>query len=120
MIVPLAYAVCALATLWLAMCGWLAWRDRLITDAVLVVAVLLELALLALAVLAVVRFRRIDPASEGATFLAYAVSLPAVPPFATLMAIREKTRWAMVVGAVGGFTVAVMSVRVAQIWSLHA
>jgi hypothetical protein len=116
----LAYAVTALAVLWCGLCAWLGWRDRLINDGVLLVAAVLEIGLVVLAVLAVARFRQIDPAAEGATFLAYALSLPAVPPFATLLAIREKSRWSMIVGVVAGFTVAVMAARIAQIWSLYA
>lgn len=39
---------------------------------------------------------------------------------ATLLAIREKTRWAMGVTVVAAFTVAVMTSRIAQIWNLYA
>lgn len=121
LVIPtLAYAATGLSVIWLVLCAWLAWRDQLINDALLLVAVFVELALVALAVVSLVRFRQVDPASEGATLLAYALSLPAVPPFATLLAIREKSRWAMSVGVVAAFTVAVMAARIAQIWTLHA
>lgn len=116
----LAYAATALSVVWLLPCAWLAWRDRLINDALLLVAVLVEVALVALAVVSLARFRQVDPASEGATLLAYALSLPAVPPLVTLLAIREKTRWAMGACVIGAFTVAVMAARIAQIWNLHA
>ncbi|MBK6887628.1 MAG: hypothetical protein IPH03_15085 [Tetrasphaera sp.] len=120
MVVTLAFAVTAVAVAWGAYAAWLAWRDRLVDDAALILALLVEAGLLVLAVVAALRFRRIDPHSEGATFLAYALSLPVVPPMALFVAIKEKTRWAMVVGVVAAVTVAVMAARIAQIWNLYA
>lgn len=119
-VVPLAFAVTGLSVLWGTYAAWLAWRDRLINDAMLLLLVLVEVGLLALAVVAALGFRRIDPHSEGATFLAYALSLPAVPPVALVLAVKEKSRWAMTVGVVAAITVAVMSARIAQIWNLYA
>lgn len=120
MIVPLSVGVIALAVAWFLIAAWYAWRDRLIDDLLLGLAALVEAGLIVLAVLAAKGFRSIDPGSEGATFLAYALSLPVVPVMATLLAIREKTRWAMGVTVVAAFTVAVMTSRIAQIWNLYA
>ncbi|GAB4076671.1 hypothetical protein [Nostocoides australiense] len=120
MIIPLSVGVIALSVVWMLLAASYAVRDRLINDLLLAVAVLTELGLIVLAVLSAKGFRTIDPSSEGATFLAYALSLPAVPPFAALLAIREKSRWAMGVMVVAAFTVAVMTARIAQIWNLYA
>jgi len=119
-VVTLSMLVVAAAVAWGASAAWLAWRDRLINDPLLILAVLVEAGLIVLAIVAASTFRRIDPAAEGATYLAYALSLPAVPPLVTLLAIREKTRWAMGACVIGAFTVAVMAARIAQIWNLHA
>lgn len=119
MVIPLSSAVIVGAVLWGALAALYAWRDRLIDDLLLGIAVVVELGLIVLAVIGVGTFRSVDPSSEGATYLAYALSLPALPPFATLLAIREKTRWAMAVVLVAAFTVAVMTSRIAQIWNLY-
>ena len=57
---------------------------------------------------------------EGPTMAAYAVTLPLVPPALAYLAIKEKSRWAM--GAVlgGALVVAVMTLRIQQIWTVHA
>ncbi len=120
MVIPVGIAVIALSLLWMLVAAWFAARDKLINDLVLGLAVLVELGLIILAVLCVKGFRDIHPSSQGATFLAYALSLPVVPLFASLLAIREKTRWAMGVMVLGAFTVAVMTSRIAQIWNLYA
>lgn len=118
-VIPVSVGVIVAAIIWGLLGALYAWRDRLIDDLVLGIAVVVELGLIALAVLSIGVFRQIDPSSEGATFLAYALSLPALPPFATLLAIREKSRWSMGVVLVSAFTVAVMTSRVAQIWNLY-
>lgn len=120
MIIPVSIGVIALAALWMLIAALYAVRDRLINDLLLGAVALTEVGLIVLAVLSANGFRTIEPDSEGATFLAYALSLPAVPPFAALLAIREKSRWAMGVMVVAAFTVAVMTARIAQIWNLYA
>ncbi|MEI2779593.1 MAG: hypothetical protein V9G19_27265 [Tetrasphaera sp.] len=119
MVVTLSYLVVAAATAWGLLAAWLAWRDRLINDPLLLLAVLVEVGLIALAIVALTTFGRVDPAAEGATYLAYALSLPTVPPLVTLLAIREKTRWSVGACVLGAFAVAVMAARIAQIWNLH-
>lgn len=119
MIIPVSIGVIVLSVLWMVVAAIFALRRRLINDLLLGLAALTELGLIVLAVLAAKGFRDIDPSSEGATFLAYALSLPVVPIFASLLAIREKSRWAMGVMVVAGFTVAVMTSRIAQIWNLY-
>lgn len=119
MIIPVSIGVIALSVAWLLLSAVFALRGKLINDALLALTVLTEIGLIVLAVLSAKNFRGIDPSSEGATFLAYALSLPVVPIFATLLAIREKTRWAMGVMVVAAFTVAVMTSRIAQIWNLY-
>ncbi len=96
------------------------WRDRLIDDRLLLVAAVLELGLIVQAVVGAARVGQVDTGAERATFLAYALSLPVIPPAVTYLAIKEKTRWSMGVIVAGGFAVGVMTGRLAQIWSMHA
>ena len=52
--------------------------------------------------------------------MAYLVSLPVIPVGTVLLAIKEKSRWAMGSLAVGAFAVAVMTARCLQIWMTYA
>lgn len=114
----LTTAIVTAAILALVLAGLYAWRDRLIDDWLLGILALVLLGTLAQAVIALVRVG--DLGEERATFLAYALTLPLIPPAVTYLAIKEKTRWAMGTVAVGVFAVAVMTARLQQIWGLHA
>lgn len=118
MLAPLSTALIVVAVAVLLLAAFYALRDRLINDALLGVIALLELLLIVQAVVGVARIG--DLAAEKATFAAYLFSLPFITPLTTLLAIKEKSRWAMVTIGVGAFAVAVMTVRLDQIWSLHA
>ena len=63
---------------------------------------------------------RSTDSTEKATFVAYLVSLPVIPIGTALLTIKEKSRWAMGSMAVGAFAVAVMAVRLQQIWNTYA
>lgn len=90
--------------------------DRLVDDALLLVTAVVELGLLALAVVSVFVQGRVSGTGEGATMLAYALTLPMLPPVVVFIALKEKTRWAMGVVIAGAFTVGVMTYRILQIW----
>lgn len=117
---PLTYAVVGLATVLCVVGVVYAIRDRLIDNLVVVLSLLLELALIAQLVLGLFGLDRIVDSAEKATYVAYLVSLPVIPPGTAFLAIKEKSRWAMGSLAVGGFAVAVMSARLLQIWMLSA
>ena len=114
----LTATVVTVALLALLLSGLYAWRDRPLDDWLLGVLALSFLGTLVQAVVAVVRVGSL--AEEKATFLAYAVTLPLIPPFVAFLAIKEKSRWAMGSVAVGAFAVAVMTARLQQIWGMHA
>lgn len=116
MIAPLTYVVVGLSLILCLAAIWYAVRDRLIDDRLLVVAALLEVALLVLLVSGLLGLGRITDSAERATFIAYLVSLPVIPPGTAFLAIKEKSRWAMGSIAVGAFAVGVMSARLLQIW----
>ena len=120
MLLPLTLTVYAVAALLAVMAGVYAWRDRLIDDRLLLVAAVLEVAMLVQAVLVLANVGEVGgEAAEKATFAAYGLTLPFVPPAVALLAIKEKTRWSMGVVAAGAFAVAVMTGRLQQIWDLH-
>jgi len=119
-IAPVTYAVVVLAAVLFVVTVVYAVRDRLIDDYVIGLAALVELGLLIQLVAGVVGLGHIGDATERATFAAYLISLPVIPVGTVLLAIKEKSRWAMGSLAVGAFAVAVMTARCLQIWNTYA
>lgn len=120
MLLPLTLLVFAAAGALALAAGWYAWRDRLIDDRLLLVAAALELGLIVQLVLCLARLGSVTGGgAERATFAAYAIALPFIPPAVAFLAIKEKTRWSMGVIAAGAFAVAVMTGRLQQIWDLR-
>jgi hypothetical protein len=117
---PLTWVVVGLAFLLFAASGVYALRDRLIDDKLLAVAGLVELGLLVMLVLGLAGLGTITDPTEKATFVAYLISLPVIPIGTSLLTIKEKSRWAMGSMAVGAFAVAVMALRLQQIWNTYA
>ncbi len=117
---PLTYVVVGLAFLLFAGSGYYALRDRLIDDKLLAVAGLVEVGLLVMLVLGLIGLGAIADPTEKATFVAYLISLPVIPIGTSLLTIKEKSRWAMGSMAVGAFAVAVMALRLQQIWNTYA
>ncbi len=95
-------------------------RNRLLDDWLLLVAAVLELGLLVQLVVGVVQGATTSRDYEKAVFFAYLVTVPFVPPFATLLALKERTRWAMGILLGSALVVAVLVARLNQIWSAHA
>jgi len=93
--------------------------DRLVDDALLLVTAVVEIALVVLAVVTAIVHGQVGGTGQGATMLAYALTLPIIPLVVVFIALKEKTRWAMGVVIAGAFTVAVMAYRILQIWDLH-
>lgn len=120
MLFPLTVVVLVAAVCLLAVAGWYAARSRVVDDRLLLVAGVTELALLVQLVVCVAHLGRVPGGgAEQATFAAYAITLPFVPPAALFLALKEKTRWSMGVVAVAAFSIAVMTARLQQIWSLR-
>jgi hypothetical protein len=79
-------------------------------------SVLVELVVVVQAVTAVVLLVRGDRPAETATFVAYLVGALLVLPVTVLWSLAERTRWSSLVVAMGGLTVAVMTVRMQVLW----
>ena len=119
MLSPLTVVVLVAAVALMALAGWYAARSHVLDDRLLLVAAVLELGLVVQLVVALVNVGDVGGGGgEQATFASYAVTLPFLPPAAVFLALKEKTRWAMGVVAVGAFAVAVMTARLQQIWNL--
>jgi hypothetical protein len=116
---PLTYLVVGLACFLLVASLFYARKDRLIDDRLLAVAALVEVGLLVLLVLGLAGLGHITDSTEKATFAAYLVTLPLIPVGTSLLTIKEKSRWAMGSMAIGAFAVAVMVLRLQQIWNLY-
>lgn len=119
-LLPLTQVLVAAAILLAAVaCGY-ALFDRLIGNVVFGLAALVELGVLIQLVRGLFGITSLDGTATKATFTAYLVTLPFVLAITVWSAIKDKTRWAMASIAVGSFAVAVMTLRLQQIWDLHA
>ena len=110
-----AIGVAALALA--AWCGFAAWRDQPTKDwhfigmAVVTVLVLAQLAV------GLVQLARGEKPEQGTTiFVAYLLGAFATVPAAGLMSLTERTRWGSVTVAAGGVVLAVLEVRLYDIW----
>ncbi|WP_338751569.1 hypothetical protein [Janibacter alittae] len=119
MLVPLTTAVIVAVGVLAVMALVYMIVDRLVDDGMLLVTAIVELSLLVLAVVSAFAQARVTGTGQGATMLAYALTLPLIPPVVVFIALKEKTRWAMGVVIAGAFTVGVMAYRILQIWNLH-
>ncbi|MEU9880058.1 hypothetical protein [Streptomyces phaeochromogenes] len=110
-----ATAVAALALA--AWCGWAAYRDQPTKDwhfigmAVVTVLTLVQL------VVGIVQLARGEKAEQGTTiFVAYLIGSFACIPAAGFMSLAERTRWGSITVAAGGVVLAVLQVRLYDIW----
>ena len=90
-------------------------------DVTLGAVVLVELLLLAQLVIALIAPGLGNhPAGSVPLFYVYLISGLLIPPLAVFWALIERTRWSTVVLGVAAFAIAVMVVRMAQIWTQHS
>ncbi|MET7697468.1 MULTISPECIES: hypothetical protein [unclassified Streptomyces] len=110
-----ATAVAALALA--AWCGWAAYRDQPTKDWHFIgMAVVSALALVQL-VIGVVQLGRGEKPEQGTTiFVAYLLGALACIPAAGFMSLAERTRWGSITVAAGGVVLAVLEVRLYDIW----
>ncbi|MCX5371177.1 hypothetical protein OG613_10535 [Streptomyces sp. NBC_00015] len=105
------------ALLLAAWCGWAAYRDQPTKDWHLIgMAVVSVLAVIQL-VVGIVRLGRGEKPEQGTTiFVAYLLGALACVPAAGLMSLSERTRWGSVTAAAGAVVLAVLEVRLYDIW----
>ena len=93
-----------------------ALASRLVDDRLLLLVAVLEVALFAQLVLGIVKGISRSGDYERAVFFAYLGTVPFVPPVATFLALKEKTRSSMLVVAGSAAVVGVLVARLVQIW----
>lgn len=100
--------------------GWSALLlalDRRMHDPLFWLLAAVEVGLLGQLVGGVVALVRTDRDVDGATFVGYLVAVVLVLPFAVSWAASERSRWGTGVLLIGCLTVAVLVLRLQQIWA---
>jgi hypothetical protein len=99
--------------------GWLgiqAYRRRPTTEAQMVVAIVLEAALLVQAVIALIGLAGDRELDEPVTFVAYSLGILLPLPLGFYLARIERTRWGSLSLCFTAVVVAVMTLRLMQLW----
>lgn len=112
-------AAWVVAGLSLALGAWAAasaLRDRAVVLRQLIGAGVVEVALIGQAVVAVVALARGHDLAEPLTFWGYVVFALLILPGVGVVALVERTRWSSVVLLIGCLTIAVMELRMTQVW----
>jgi hypothetical protein len=99
-----------------AWCFVSAARQRWLGAGQVVAIIAVELVLLAQAVAAAVRLVAGVRPEQFGTFLGYLITSVIVLPLAALLAFMERTRWGSVIAGVAGLVVAVLTLRLRQVW----
>lgn len=111
-------AVTAVAALLLAAwCGWAAYRDQPTKDWHFIGMAVVSLLAAVQLVVGLVRLARGGEPEQGTViFVAYLLGAVACVPAAGFMSLAERTRWGSVTVAAGGVVLAVLEVRLYDIW----
>ncbi|MEU6480292.1 hypothetical protein ABZ858_26090 [Streptomyces sp. NPDC047017] len=105
------------ALLLAAWCGWAAYRDQPTKDWHFIGMAVVSLLALVQLVVGIVALARGEQADQGTTiFVAYLIGAAACVPAAGFMSLAERTRWGSVTVAAGGIVLAVLEVRLYDIW----
>jgi hypothetical protein len=99
--------------------GWLgiqAWRRRATTEAQMICAIVLEVALLIQAGIAIAKIIGGAELAEPVTFIAYSLGILLPLPLGFYLARVERTRWGSVSLCFTAVVVAVMTLRLMQLW----
>jgi hypothetical protein len=116
MIDAVAYSVgwlSATVALWAA---WKTVRHTRISDAMFYAIAAVEVGTLLLLVVSVAGMVSTSRDVEGTLLVSYLVTLVLIPPIALVWGVAEKSRWGTGVILVGMWTVAIMAIRVLQVW----
>ncbi|MGW0749440.1 hypothetical protein [Streptomyces sp. NPDC002587] len=110
-----AIGVAALALA--AWCGHAAWRDQPTKDWHFIGMAVVTVLVLAQLVIGLVMLARGEKPDEGTViFVAYLVGAFAAVPAAGMLSLSERTKWGSVTVAAGAVVLAVLEVRLYDIW----
>jgi hypothetical protein len=105
------------ALLLAAWCGWAAYRDQPTKDWHFIGMAVVSLLAVVQLVVGIVQLARGEKPEQGTTiFVAYLLGAFACVPAAGLMSLSERSRWGSVTAAAGGVVLAVLEVRLFDIW----
>ncbi|MCX5266682.1 hypothetical protein [Streptomyces sp. NBC_00199] len=117
MLDALTAATGAAALLLAAWCGWAAHRDQPTKDWHFIGMAVVSLLATVQLVIGIVQLARGEKPEQGTTlFVAYLLGAFACVPTAGFMSLAERTRWGSVTVAAGGMVLAVLEVRLFDIW----
>jgi hypothetical protein len=112
----LGYAVLAAGLLLALWTGIQAARRRPTTDAQMIGAIVVEAALLVQVVIALIRLIGGRQLNEPVTFVAYSIGVLLALPLGFYLAREERTRWGSLCLCFTAVVVAVMVLRLLQLW----
>ncbi|WP_405579281.1 hypothetical protein [Streptomyces sp. NBC_01190] len=105
------------ALLLAAWCGFAAYRDSPTKDWHFAAMAVVTLVTLVQLVISVVQLGRGERPEQGlAVFLAYQIGAACTIPAAAFMSLVERTRWGSAIVAAGGIILAVLELRLHEIW----
>jgi hypothetical protein len=117
MLDALTLATGVAALLLAAWCGWAAYRDQSTKDWHFIGMAVVTLLATVQLVVGIVQLARGQKAEQGtAIFVAYLLGAFAAVPAAGFMSLAERTRWGSATVAAGGVVLAVLEVRLYDIW----
>ncbi|WP_416960326.1 hypothetical protein [Streptomyces sp. Agncl-13] len=117
MLDALTLATGVAALLLAAWCGWAAYRDQPTKDWHFIGMAVVTLLATVQLVVGIVQLARGEKAEQGTViFVAYLLGAFATVPAAGLMSLTERTRWGSITVAAGGVVLAVLEVRLYDIW----
>jgi hypothetical protein len=111
-----AYGVAALAIAVAFFAGWHMYRRLEFSNPLFYAVAVLEVVLVVVLVGGSIALGRTSRDVDGVLFVSYLVSMVAIPPAAVLWGIAEKSRWGTGVVVVAMLSIAVLAVRVLDIW----
>jgi hypothetical protein len=117
MLVALTIAVSVAALALAAWCGFAAYRDQPTKDWHFIGMAVVSLLALAQLVVGIVQLARGQKADDGSViFIAYLAGAVLAVPAAGFLSLTERTRWGSVTVAAGAVVLAVLEVRLHDIW----
>ena len=118
MTAPLAYAMLAAGLLLAAWSGLWAYLRKPVNGGQIIAGLVLEVTLAVQSVIGVVRLTGDAAVVEPVTFVAYAVGILAPLALGIWIARIERTRWGSIAFCFTAVVVAVMVLRLLQLWQM--
>ncbi|MCP2339490.1 hypothetical protein [Actinomadura rupiterrae] len=117
MTTTLGYAIIAVSLLAAAYSLWTAWRDQAMQVPHLVALGVLEVLLVTQAVVGFLKLSGGEGPHSSATFVGYLLAILLIPPAGAGWGLLERSRYGPGVIVVACLAVAIMIVRMNQIWT---